>query len=90
MTTTTKQQSQVRTVVGEVVSNAMDKTIVVLVVRRVKHKKYGKYIKRSSKMHAHDENNECQVGDKVIIKETRPYSKTKTWVLLEVIERATN
>ncbi len=74
-----------KTVSGKVVSNKMDKTIVVLVERRVKHPKYGKYIMRSSKMHAHDENNQCHLGDVVKIRETRPISKMKTWELLEVL-----
>lgn len=74
-----------KTVTGKVVSNKMDKTIVVLVERRVKHPKYGKYIMRSSKMHAHDATNQCKIGDLVKIRETRPISKMKTWELLEVI-----
>jgi small subunit ribosomal protein S17 len=74
-----------KTVTGKVISNKMDKTIVVLVERRVKHLKYGKYIMRSSKMHAHDETNQCHIGDLVKIKETRPISKMKTWDLLEVL-----
>lgn len=74
-----------KTVTGKVVSNKMDKTIVVLVERRIKHPKYGKYIMRSSKMHAHDSTNQCKIGDLVRIKETRPISKLKTWELLEVI-----
>jgi len=77
-----------KTVTGKVVSNKMDKTIVVCVERRVKHPKYGKYIKRSSKMHAHDVNNQCQLGDLVRIRETRPISKLKTWELMEVIRAA--
>lgn len=74
-----------KTVAGKVVSNKMDKTIVVLVERRVKHPKYGKYIMRSSKMHAHDADNQCHLGDLVKIRETRPISKMKTWELLEII-----
>jgi small subunit ribosomal protein S17 len=74
-----------KTVTGKVVSNKMDKTIVVLVERKIKHPKYEKYIIRSSKMHAHDPSNECHIGDLVKIKETRPISKLKTWVLMEVI-----
>lgn len=81
----TVQQTHVRTVTGKVVSNKMDKTIVVLVVRKVRHLKYGKYIKRSSKMHAHDEHNTCKIGDVVVIKETRPRSKQKSWALVEVV-----
>jgi len=66
----------------------MDKTITVLVERRVKHPVYGKYITRSSKLHAHDENNECNIGDTVTVGETRPISKSKTWKLLEVVVSA--
>jgi small subunit ribosomal protein S17 len=66
----------------------MDKSIVVLIERRVKHPVYGKYITRSSKVHAHDANNECNEGDAVTIKEVRPISKTKTWALVSIDERA--
>ena len=66
----------------------MDKTVTVLLERRVKHPVYGKYITRSSKIHAHDENNQCSVGDTVTVAETRPISRTKTWKLLEVVESA--
>jgi len=76
----------VRTATGRVVSNKADKTITVLVERRVKHPVYGKYITRSSKIHAHDENNECNNGDVVTVAETRPISKLKTWKLLRVEE----
>lgn len=78
-----------RTVTGRVVSNKMDKSIVVVVERRVKHPVYGKIIKRSSKIHAHDANNECGLGDEVTIKEVRPISKTKSWALVSIDERAT-
>lgn len=77
-----------RTVSGTVVSDKMNKTITVLVERRVKHPVYGKYITRSTKLHAHDEDNACNLGDKVTIRETRPLSKTKTWALVSVDERA--
>jgi len=80
----------VRTLEGIVVSDKMQKSATVAVVRRVRHDKYGKYVKRSSKFHIHDENNECKVGDVVIIKEGRPMSKTKSWVLMEIKERAAN
>ena len=77
-----------RVVTGRVVSNKMDKTITVLLERRVKHPVYGKYITRSSKIHAHDENNQCSIGDTVTVAETRPISKSKSWKLLEVVESA--
>lgn len=80
-------QKTIRTLTGRVVSDKMDKTITVLIERRVKHPVYGKYLKRSTKLHAHDENNQCQIGDKVTIRETRPQSKTKSWALVEVVER---
>ena len=79
----------IRTLQGRVVSNKMDKSIVVAIERKVKHPIYGKYIKRTTKVHAHDENNTCREGDLVSIKETRPVSKTKSWALVDVIERAT-
>ena len=73
---------------GLVVSNKMDKSISVVIERKVKHPKYGKFIKKSSKFMAHDEKNECNEGDKVKIMETRPMSKSKCWRLVEIIERA--
>jgi small subunit ribosomal protein S17 len=76
----------VRTATGKVVGNKANKTITVLIERRVKHPVYGKYITRSSKIHAHDENNECNMGDLVTVAETRPISKLKTWKLLKVEE----
>ncbi|MCZ6831111.1 MAG: 30S ribosomal protein S17 [Gammaproteobacteria bacterium] len=79
-------ESSARTVTGRVVSNKMDKTITVLVERRVKHPVYGKYLTRSSKIHAHDENNECRIGDKVTVGSTRPISKSKSWKLLKIEE----
>lgn len=82
------EEKNVRTITGKVVSDKMDKTITVLVERRVKHPLYGKYLTRSTKLHAHDENNECNIGDVVAISESRPYSKTKTWKLQEVVEKA--
>jgi small subunit ribosomal protein S17 len=72
---------------GKVVSNKMDKTITVLITRREKHPVYGKYLTRSSKLHAHDENNECKIGDTVTVRESRPLSKTKTWTLVSIDER---
>ena len=74
--------------IGLVVSDKMDKTIVVQVERRMKHPMYGKYVKKSSKFAAHDEKNECNMGDTVRIMETRPLSKSKCWRLVEIIERA--
>lgn len=78
----------IRTLQGRVVSNKMDKTVVVLVERQVQHPKYQKFIKRTTKVHAHDEKNECQVGDLVVVEESRPLSKTKCWRLIAVKERA--
>lgn len=74
--------------IGKVVSNKMDKTIVVAIVDNVKHPLYGKIVKRTYKLKAHDENNECNIGDKVKVMETRPLSKDKRWRLLEVIDKA--
>jgi len=73
---------------GKVVSDKMDKTIVVAVVDNVKHPLYGKIVKRTTKLKAHDENNECQIGDRVKVMETRPLSKDKRWRLVEIIEKA--
>ena len=84
----TEATQTARTLSGKVVSNKMDKSIVVLVERQVKHPLYGKYMKRSTKIHAHDESNQCNIGDTVTIQETRPVSKTKIWALVEVTERA--
>lgn len=77
-----------KTRVGKVISVKMDKTIVVAIEDNVKHPLYGKIIKRTKKLHAHDENNVCGVGDKVEVMETRPLSKTKRWRLVEIIEKA--
>ena len=74
--------------VGMVVSNKMDKTVVVAIQDNVLHPMYGKIIKRTLKVHAHDENNECGIGDKVSIMETRPLSKTKRWRVVSIIEKA--
>lgn len=81
-------ENRARSVTGRVVSDKMDKTVTVLIERRVKHPVYGKYLTRSSKIHVHDEKNECHVGDLVTVYETRPVSKTKTWALLKIEERA--
>ena len=80
--------SSTRTLTGQVISDKMDKTMTVLVERRVKHPLYKKYIRRSTKLHAHDEENSCRVGDLVSIEQCRPLSKTKSWRLHEIIERA--
>ncbi|MDR3477992.1 MAG: 30S ribosomal protein S17 [Gammaproteobacteria bacterium] len=84
---TVTAQTPSRTVVGKVISNKMDKTIVVEVERKIKHPLYGKYIRRSSKMYAHDDKNTCQIGDLVKIANSRPISKTKHWVLVEILEQ---
>ena len=84
-----EEKNLARTASGTVVSNKMNKTITVLVERRIKHPLYGKYIKRSKKIHAHDADNQCQEGDKVTIEETRPISKSKAWKLSSIDRRAT-
>ena len=84
----TEERALRKSRVGMVVSDKMDKTIVVAIEDNVKHPVYGKIIKRTLKVHAHDENNECGVGDRVEIMETRPLSKTKRWRLVRVIEKA--
>ena len=81
-------EQTVRTLTGKVVSDKMDKSIVVLIERRFQHPLYGKSIRRSTKLHAHDENNTAKTGDVVTIKESRPISKTKSWTLVEVVEAA--
>lgn len=81
-----RKQRKVRE--GLVLSNRMDKSIVVSVERKFKHPRYGKFLKKRSKLVAHDEKNECNIGDKVKVMETRPLSKTKSWRLVEIIERA--
>ena len=84
----TQERALRKTRVGVVVSNKMDKTIVVAIEDNVKHPVYGKIIKRTLKVHAHDANNECSIGDRVEIMETRPLSKTKRWRLVQIIEKA--
>ena len=79
-----------RILTGKVVSNSRDKTIAVLIERRVRHPIYKKYIKQSTKVHAHDEKNECGLGDTVRVSESKPFSKTKSWALIEVIEKSVN
>jgi small subunit ribosomal protein S17 len=83
-----EQNATNRTLQGRVISDRMDKTITVLVERRVKHPIYGKFMRRSTKVHAHDENNESRAGDVVVVEQCRPLSKSKTWRLLQIVERA--
>ena len=84
----TETQKQPRTLTGRVVSNKMDKTVAVLIQRTVKHPLYEKYIKRSTKLLAHDEKNECKEGDTVVIESSRPISKRKAWRLQKIVTRA--
>ena len=79
---------KIRTLQGRVTSNKMDKSITVAIERQVKHPIYGKYIKRTTKIHAHDETNQCNEGDLVALRECRPLSKTKSWTLVEVVSKA--
>ena len=83
-----EQEKVQRSVTGRVVSDKMDQSITVLVERKVKHPVYGKYITRSTKLHAHDANNECKQGDLVTVVACRPISKSKTWMLDKIVERA--
>lgn len=83
-----EQKSRRKTRVGTVMSNAMDKTVVVLVERLINHPKYRKFIRRRNKFKAHDAQNTCQVGDKVLIEESRPLSRSKRWVVVQVLEKA--
>lgn len=83
-----ENKEQIRTINGRVTSDKMDKTITVLVERRVKHPVYGKFIKRSTKLYAHDEQNQCHEGDIVTITSCRPMSKNKTWKLVDIVEQA--
>ena len=87
-TTEPAKRAKRKTRVGVVKSNKMDKTITVTLDRKVKHPKYGKFMHKTSKFMAHDEKNECNVGDTVLIMETRPLSKNKSWRLVQIIERA--
>ena len=82
------EEQKVRTLTGKVVSDKMDKSIVVMIERRERHPIYGKYVKRSTKLHAHDEQNQAKAGDTVSIQESRPLSKKKAWTLVEVVEQA--
>ena len=88
MTDKTESAEKLRTITGTVVSAGMDKTIAVTIERKVKHPLYGKYLRRTTKLLAHDESNECKPGDTVAIAECRPYSKRKSWRLVEILERA--
>jgi small subunit ribosomal protein S17 len=81
------EEQKIRTLSGRVVSNKMDKSIVVLTERRVKHPLYGKFVSKSTKIHAHDEDNKCSIGDVVTIRECRPISKSKSWTLVDVVEQ---
>jgi small subunit ribosomal protein S17 len=81
-------EAQIRTLQGRVVSDKMDKSITVLIERRVKHPMYGKYMTRSTKLKAHDETNQCNAGDVVTIRECAPISKSKNWTLVDVIVKA--
>lgn len=83
-----KKRGMRRQLIGTIVSNKMDKTVVVLVERLVKHRLYHKYIRRRAKFAAHDENNACQVGDKVLITESKPISKSKKWRVSEIVVKA--
>ncbi len=80
-------ESKTRTLQGKVISAKMDKSIVVAIERKVKHPLYGKFMKRTTKLHAHDETNQCAEGDIVSIKECRPLSKTKSWTLAEIVRK---
>lgn len=88
VTEMTEAEKKARTLSGRVVSDKMDKSITVLIERRVKHPMYGKIVNKSTKVKAHDEANECRAGDVVTIAETRPLSKTKSWALVNIDERA--
>jgi small subunit ribosomal protein S17 len=84
----TAETKSARTLTGRVTSDKMDKTITVVIERVVRHPLYGKYLRRSTRLHAHDENNECRTGDLVMIEQCRPLAKTKAWRLVRVLERA--
>jgi small subunit ribosomal protein S17 len=86
MSEAAQEEKNARTISGRVVSDKMDKTITVLIERKVKHPIYGKFIRRSTKVHAHDENNVCKEGDTVVIQECRPLSKSKNWNLVKVVD----
>ena len=86
--TATAQVTTKRTVQGVVTSNAGDKSATIMIERRIKHPIYGKFIKRSTKLHVHDEANECNKGDTILVEECRPMSKTKSWKLVKIVEKA--
>lgn len=83
-----EQQIGNRTLEGRVVSDKMNKTITVMIERKIKHPIYGKFIRRSTKVHAHDEANECGIGDTVVVEQCRPFSKSKSWRLVKVVTKA--
>ncbi|MCP3672657.1 MAG: 30S ribosomal protein S17 [Gammaproteobacteria bacterium] len=83
-----EQQETNRVLQGRVISDKMDKTVTIMVERKVKHPLYGKFIRRSTKVHAHDETNECGIGDTVMVEQCRPLSKNKTWRLVKVVTKA--
>ena len=83
-----EQAADNRTLQGRVVSDKMNKSITVEIERRVKHPIYGKFVRKTTKVHAHDENNDCQIGDVVVVEQCRPISKTKKWRFIKLIERA--
>jgi len=87
-TENTSSENTKRTIQGVVTSNACDKTATIMIERRIKHPIYGKFIKRSTKLHIHDEANECNKGDTILVEECRPMSKTKSWRLVKVVEKA--
>lgn len=82
------EEKVLRTQTGSVISDRMDKTVTVLIERKVKHPLYGKFVKKSTKLHVHDENNECSMGDTVQVTECRPMSKTKSWTLVKIVDKA--
>lgn len=82
------EEKVLRIQIGSVISNKMDKSATVLIERKVKHPLYGKFVKKSTKLHIHDENNECSMGDTVQITECRPISKTKSWALVKIVDKA--
>ncbi len=84
----TEQAKSTRTQTGRVISSKMDKSVTVMIERKVRHPVYGKYVKRSTKLHVHDEQNVCNDGDTITISECRPLSKTKSWTLVEVVSKA--